>query len=134
MYATNSICTIHPTPPRCTNQIWVFIILVLQIFFSQLFDHLCVPRLSPPPLTLSIPPNQTLCPNQIALSQQLRHIDIKRGLRFRARQQLVYRSEGRGDGVSGGPRGFEEIETDFPGLEINVGVADWGDEFDGGRG
>jgi len=36
--------------------------------------------------------------------------------------------------ISGRPRRLEQIETDFAGLEIDIRVADFGDEFDGGRG
>ena len=46
----------------------------------------------------------------------------------------MYARHGRRDGIRRGPGGLEQIEADLAGLEVDVGVADWRDEADGGRG
>lgn len=83
-------------------------------------------------LTSRIPPNQTPGADLIARAKQLRHIDIERTIRLGTCQQLVYTRHGRRDSVRRRPRRFEEIETDFSRLEVDIRVADGRDEADGG--
>ena len=92
---------------------------------------------SPPspciPLCLSVEPNQRLCAHIIALSKQLRDVDVQRAVWLSTGQQLVYARHGRRDGVCGRPARLEQVEADLARLEVDVGVADGREEADGGR-
>lgn len=93
------------------------------------------PNLPTPPPPLRTPkPDQTLPADPIPALQQRRYVDIERTIHLRIRQQLMYSLQGRRERVCRRPRRFEQIEADFAGFEIHVGVADGGCEGDFGRG
>jgi len=105
-----------------------------HLFPTTICTHSLPSASTLPPLRHRIKPDQGLGTHIILLPEQLRDIHIQRAVRLSARQQLMYARHGGRDGVCRRPRRLEQIEADLAGLEVDVGVADGGDEADGGRG
>ena len=63
-----------------------------------------------PPL-LAAPPNQALGADQVAISQQERHVDVERAIGLWVRQEVVDRAQRAGNGVCRRPGRLEEIEA-----------------------
>lgn len=113
-------------------------LLTLPIFVTSPPFPIKKSTLPPPhksliPLRFRIELNQTMGSNQIPLPQQLRNINVQWTLWLRTRQQLMYTRHGSRDGVGRRPRGLQQIETDLASLEVDVWMADFGDEFYGRR-
>lgn len=77
------------------------------------------PPLDPSPLATG-PAHQALGADAIPAPQQGRHVDVEGGIDFRVRQQLVDGLEGRDDRVRGRPGRFQQVETDFTRLGLEM--------------